>query len=66
VILCASDGFWQPFVAMIERFGAYGVLRPSVERGLRAAASVAEAMRLIEEHLSSVADPAQVARSRGV
>ncbi len=31
VILCASDGFWQPFVTLIERFRAYGVLRPSVE-----------------------------------
>jgi len=66
VILCASDGFWLPFIAMIERFRAYGVLRPSVERRLRVTASVGEAMRLIEDHLSSVADPAPAARSRGV
>src|SRR5258707_12812247 len=66
VILCASDGFWQPFIAMIERFRAYGVLRPSVERRLSVTSSVGEAMRLIEDHLSSVADPAPAARSRGV
>ncbi len=65
-ILCASDGFWQPFIAMIERFRAYGVLRPSVERRLRAAASVEEAMRLIEDYLSSAARGAQAAASRGV
>jgi len=66
VILCASDGFWQPFIAMIERFRAYGVLRPGVERKLSVTSSVGEAMRLIEDHLSSVADPAPAARSRGV
>ncbi|HYS51229.1 MAG TPA: TIGR00730 family Rossman fold protein, partial [Burkholderiales bacterium] len=66
VILCASDGFWQPFIAMIERFRAYGVLRPSVERRLHAAASVGEAMRLIEDHLSSAARGTQAAASRGV
>ena len=48
VILCSSDGFWEPFVAMIERFRAYGVLRPSVARTLRVAASVGEVMRLID------------------
>jgi len=53
VILCASDGFWQPLTALIERFRAYGVLRPGVERRLRSASSVEEAMRLIEAHLSS-------------
>jgi predicted Rossmann-fold nucleotide-binding protein len=61
VILCASDGFWQPFIAMIERFRAYGVLRASVERRLSAASSVGEAMRLIEGHLSSAADRAPAA-----
>jgi len=66
VILCASDGFWQPFIAMIERFRAYGVLRPSVERRLHAAASVGEAMRLIEDHLSSAARGTQAAASRSV
>jgi hypothetical protein len=40
--------------ALIERFRAYGVLRPGVERRLRSAASVDEAMRFIEAHLSSV------------
>jgi hypothetical protein len=42
------------------------VLRASVERRLSVTASVGEAMRLIEDHLSSVADPAPAARSRGV
>ena len=50
VVLCSSDGFWEPFVAMIERFRAYGVLRPSVARSLHVTASVAEAMRLIDAH----------------
>src|SRR6266581_4761188 len=66
VILCANDGFWQPFVTLIERFRAYGVLRPSVERRLRAAASVEEAMRLIEDYLSSAAQGTQAAASRSV
>jgi uncharacterized protein (TIGR00730 family) len=66
VILCASDGFWQPFLALIDRFRAYGVLRPSVERTLRVTASVDEAMRLIEDHLSSASYGTQAARSRSV
>ncbi|HYS58605.1 MAG TPA: LOG family protein, partial [Burkholderiales bacterium] len=66
VILCASDGCWQPFIAMIERFRAYGVLRPSVERRLHAAASVDEAMRLIEDHVSSAAHGTQAPASRSV
>jgi uncharacterized protein (TIGR00730 family) len=66
VILCASDGFWQPFVAMIERFRAYGVLRAGVERTLRVASSVDEAMHLIEDYLSSAAHGAAAARSRSV
>lgn len=48
VILCATDGFWEPFTALIERFQAYGVLRASVERYLRHAGSVEETMRLID------------------
>ena len=63
VILCASDGFWQPFVAMIERFRAYGVLRPSVERSLSFAASVDEAMRLIDSSSVTLAVPAAESRS---
>jgi uncharacterized protein (TIGR00730 family) len=63
VILCASDGFWQPFVAMIERFRAYGVLRPSVERSLRVAASVDEAMRLIDSSPAPSPVPAPESRS---
>jgi len=64
VILCASDGFWQPFVAMIERFRAYGVLRPSVERSLRVATSVDETMRLIAS--SAAASPVPATESRSV
>jgi len=63
VILCASDGFWQPFVAMIERFRAYGVLRPSVERSLRVAASVDEAMRLIDSSPAPSPVPSPESRS---
>jgi len=63
VILCASDGFWQPFVAMIERFRAYGVLRPSVERSLRVAASVDEAMGLIDSSPAPSPVPATESRS---
>jgi uncharacterized protein (TIGR00730 family) len=62
MILCASDGFWQPFMAMIERFRAYGVLRPSIERSLRVATSVDEAMRMIEASRT----PMPAAESRGV
>jgi uncharacterized protein (TIGR00730 family) len=65
VILCAADGFWQPFVEMIERFRGYGVLRPSIERSLRAASSVEQTMRLIEDHFS-VGTRAAAAESRGV
>ena len=48
VILCASDDFWRPFVVLIERFRAYGVLRESVTRTLRVAGSVDEVMHMIE------------------
>ena len=65
VILCAADGFWQPFVEMIERFRGYGVLRPSIERSLRAASSVEQTMRLIEDHFSA-GTRAAAADSRGV
>ena len=65
VILCAADGFWQPFVEMIERFRGYGVLRPSIERSLRTASSVEQTMRLIEDHLSA-GTLAAAAESRGV
>ena len=40
VILCATDGFWEPFTALIERFGAYGVLRASIGEYLKHATSV--------------------------
>ncbi|MGB5082633.1 MAG: TIGR00730 family Rossman fold protein [Burkholderiales bacterium] len=65
VILCASDGFWQPFVEMIERFRSYGVLRPSIERSLRVTSSVGEAMSAIENWLSP-ARREEAAASRGV
>src|SRR5262249_21182107 len=48
VILCATDGFWRPFAALIESFEAYGVLRASIAQFLRHAGSVAETMRLID------------------
>jgi len=62
VILCATEGFWQPFAALIERFQAYGVLRPSIEKYLRQATSVEETMRLIEILLPA----ARSAQSRSV
>jgi uncharacterized protein (TIGR00730 family) len=62
VILCATDGFWDPFAALIERFEAYGVLRPSIARFLRRAASVEETMRMIDILLPA----ARAAESRGV
>jgi len=65
VILCASDGFWQPFVEMIERFRGYGVLRPSVARSLRVTSSVDEAMRTIDDWLSESRHE-EAAASRGV
>jgi len=62
VILCATDGFWDPFAALIERFEAYGVLRPSIARFLRRAGSVGETMQLIDALLPE----ARSARSRSV
>ena len=62
VILCANDGFWQPFLELIARFGAYGVLRPSVGQYLKHAGSVEEAMRLIDALLPE----ARPAETRGV
>jgi hypothetical protein len=62
VILCATDGFWEPFDALIERFQSYGVLRPSVAQYLRHATSVADAMKLIDFLLPA----GKKAESRGV
>ena len=59
VILCATDGFWDPFASLIERFEAYGVLRPSIAQFLKRAASVDETMRQIDALLPA-ARPAQV------
>ncbi len=53
VILCASDGFWLPFTALLDSLRAYGTLRPRAERRLRVAATAAEAMRLVEDHFGS-------------
>jgi uncharacterized protein (TIGR00730 family) len=50
VILCASDGFWRPFGALLDSLRAYGTLRPATERRLASAASVEEALRLIDAH----------------
>ncbi|HKW38671.1 MAG TPA: TIGR00730 family Rossman fold protein [Burkholderiales bacterium] len=62
VILCATDGFWRPFAALIERFHAYGVLRASIAQYLRYAESVGETMRLIDALLPE----GRSARSRSV
>jgi predicted Rossmann-fold nucleotide-binding protein len=62
VILCATDGFWEPFTALIERFQSYGVLRPSIAQFLCSAGSVEDAMRLVETLLPA----ARPAQSRGV
>ena len=51
VILCATDGFWEPFTELIERFGAYGVLRPRLADYLRHASSLEETMRMIDAFL---------------
>jgi uncharacterized protein (TIGR00730 family) len=62
VILCATDGFWEPFTELIERFGVYGVLRASIGEYLKHATSVDETMRLIDALLPS----ARPAETRGV
>ena len=62
MILCATDDFWRPFVAMIERFGAYGVLRASIAQYLHHARSVEETLQLIDTILPA----ARAAESRGV
>jgi len=66
VILCATDDFWRPFTALIERFRAYGVLRPSIARSLSVAASVNETMRLIEALRPSAAAAVPAAEARHV
>lgn len=40
--LCNIDGFWDPFLALLEQFRRYRVLRPSVEGSLIVAADVAQ------------------------
>jgi uncharacterized protein (TIGR00730 family) len=62
VILCSTDGFWEPLTALIERFRSYGVLRPSIAQYLRHARSVAETMRLID----SLLPQGKEAETRGV
>jgi uncharacterized protein (TIGR00730 family) len=62
VILCATDGFWEPFKALIERFEAYGVLRPSIAKFLRHAGSVDETMKLI----GSLLPQGKAVETRGV
>jgi len=44
MILCDSDGFWDPFFAMLESFGAYGVLRPALQHDLLRAHGAEQAM----------------------
>jgi len=44
VILCDNDGFWDPFFAMLESFGRYGVLRPALGHHLLRAGSAAEVL----------------------
>ena len=62
VILCATDGFWDPFSTLIERFEAYGVLRPSIAKFLSYASSVAATMRLVD----SLLPQGKAAETRGV
>jgi len=62
VILCSTDGFWEPFAALIERFRVYGVLRPSIAQYLRHASSVAETMTLVD----SLLPQGKEAETRGV
>ncbi|MSP98156.1 MAG: TIGR00730 family Rossman fold protein [Betaproteobacteria bacterium] len=64
VLLCASDGFWQPFAALIERFDAYGVLRPGFSRHLRFTESVDETVRLIREYFAATGDAARESGAR--
>lgn len=46
VCLCDVDGFWDPFDTMLERFAAYGVMRPGYRRDLLRADSAAAALDL--------------------
>jgi hypothetical protein len=55
VILCASDDFWRPFVALMDGLRAYGTLRPGAERRLRVAPTLEAAMDLVEEHFRLLA-----------
>ena len=44
VCLCDADGFWEPFVEMIARFDAYGVMRAGARRDLIHARGAAAAL----------------------
>ena len=53
VCLCDADGFWDPFVRMLEQFDAYGVLRASLRRDLMRASGAAEALERCASALAS-------------
>lgn len=57
VCLCDTDGFWNPFFAMIEQFDAYGVIRPALKRDVMRAAGAAEALDRCAGALAKAAPP---------
>ena len=50
--LCNIDGFWGPFLALIERFRADNMVRPSVEGSLIVVDSAAALIDAVERHLA--------------
>jgi uncharacterized protein (TIGR00730 family) len=65
MILCSNDGFWDPFVELIARFRAYGVLRPRLEQRLHLARDVEELVLLIRQAQPPTSiDPSHAFRER--
>ena len=65
VCLCDADGFWDPFVRMIEQFDAYGVIRAPLRRDLMRARGAGEALERCAAALanSSAQGPAAVVQA---
>jgi len=62
MILCDNDGFWDPFFGMLERFGAYGVLRPALAHDLLRAHGAQDAL----DQFARLVPPAAAGGAAGV
>jgi len=51
-LLCNIDGFWEPFRILLDKFGACGVLRPSLRASYQIAPDVPATMAALENTLA--------------